>query len=169
MDICLGTHRGFDFGGVDKAGWLNRPLMKGASRSRGRRIAEIPPLVTNAKLREKSAARMEQAADDLELLNLRFSTTRLWSDPEFRDKLREYARELRAIGLRGKAHRPKNKEFGNLAVMLTDEFRKRTGKPLWDLTAELMEQALVHHSVNDWKDSVKKAVKRRRRESARGV
>jgi hypothetical protein len=122
----------------------------------------IPTLLTNSKLREKSATAMEKVADDLEAVcHEIILAPRLRSTPEFRDKLRQYARHLRAIGLRADAHRPRDVVFGDTVAMLTNEFFERTGKRLLDLTGDLMELAMDHH-VADMKGSVKSALKIRR-------
>ncbi len=127
------------------------------------RSPEIPKLLTNPGLREKSAAAMEQVAADLESCDPLFFTPKLWSSPEFREKLREYAKALRATSMRPMAHRPPDVIFNDCACMLTDIFRKYAGKPLWDYSGRLLELALNRH-VADMKDSIKKVVRRARQE-----
>jgi hypothetical protein len=126
----------------------------------GEHFLEKPPLLTDRKLREESAAAMEKVAADLEVIDGRIWTMSWgWLAPETRAQLRRCAANLRALGLTAQAHRPRVHKL-DCAAMLTRAFQERTGKPLWDYTADLMAIA-SGRKVGDWKDSVKKAVKRR--------
>jgi hypothetical protein len=126
------------------------------------RSAGIPQILSNYKLREKSALAMESVAADLELCKFVFWEPGLRSSPEFVEKLRQYAKALRAAKLiRPNAYRPRDENFGNCALMLTEEFMKYTGKPLWENTGALLMLAF-ERNVEDPRDTIKKAVKRAR-------
>jgi hypothetical protein len=122
--------------------------------------SEMPALLTNPKLKEESAKRIEEVLGDLESLDdARILHVHLWSTPEFRAKLRSYATELRALKFKPERHRPRDEEFYYCLSVLTHRFLELTGKQLIDYTAELMEAALGRR-VTDMKDSVRHALRK---------
>lgn len=132
----------------------------------GPRNELTPRLLRNRSIQEKTARALEDLATDLESVSIFFLAPSLRSTPEFHRQLRQYATAIRSLDLYSgrPAHRPPDVVFGFCASMLTQDFRKHSGRPLWNYTGELLQKVLKPPVIQNPGDRVKKMVKREEKE-----